>query len=63
MFLIELNPLQISYLADLMDKAQGISGTQAMHHAVIRQQISNPQLTDSVAERFRNEGRNQALPQ
>ena len=60
MFLVELNPIQITYLADLMDRTPSVIGDKVMLHAQIRQQLNNPQVGEKFVEKVKEEALQEA---
>ena len=55
-YLIELNPLQLSYLTDLLDHKDAVAGPHVMHHAGIRTQLASPQVAKDFVENLKAAG-------
>lgn len=58
--LIELNTAQLNYLADLMDAVPSVPGNKAVIYAQIRQQLAQPQDTEEVVSRIKQQALQEA---
>jgi len=57
MFIIELNPVTLTYLTKLMDSPDvTVKSADVMSHAQIRQQLANPTESSKLIEQLKNQG-------
>jgi hypothetical protein len=56
MFLCEFNPLQLAYMSEILDKVPTVSQDKIQVHAQIRQQLSQPQLSEKVVAELKQQG-------
>ena len=66
MFILQLDPVQLVFMADVLDaldRAGQIPAGRAQAFAALRQQLAAPQLASAVVDQVRAQLAQQATPQ
>lgn len=60
--LLELSPAQVNYLADVLDAVDAVPTAKVMLYAQIRQQLAQPQDTEELVARIKQQALQEAQP-